>query len=186
MSRLQKKYEELESFSADFDQVFRSQNVQLWESGILMMKKPGKMYWEYRQPTSKFFIADGKKSYFYVPRDKQVIVTDWELTNIQAPLLFLLGKGNIQEDFNVELEQQEKVLQEANLLIRLTPKQPQAEFSHLILEVNSSSYLIQRLIVTEPIGNRNEYIISNFRENIRISDRQFDFKMPSGVEVMSR
>ena len=186
VSRLQEKYEALESFLAQFDQVFQSRILQLKESGVVMMKKPGKMYWEYQYPTSKLFVADGQKAYFYIPRDRQVIVSDLDLSEVRTPLLFLLGKGNIQEDFQVELEEQEEALEPANTLIRLTPKQPQGEFSFLILEINSSNYLIRRLVVVEPIGNRNEYILSNFQENIRIPDEQFDFKVPAGVELMSR
>ena len=186
VSRLQEKYEELESFSAEFDQLFQSRVLQLKESGVVMMKKPGKMYWEYQQPTSKFFVADGQRSYFYVPRDRQVIVSDLDLSEVQTPLLFLLGKGNLREDFHVELEEQEEALEPQNTLIKLIPKQPQGEFSFLILEVNSSSYLIRRLVVVEPIGNRNEYILNNFEENVEIPDKQFDFEVPAGVELMSR
>ena len=186
ISKLQSKYEQIETFSADFTQLFRSGNVQLQESGIMVMKKPGKMYWEYRQPTPKVFVADGQKSYFYLPLDKQVIVSDLDLNNAQTPLLFLMGKGNIREDFQVRLEPEEKPLQGENILIRLTPKQPQGIYSHVILEVDPSIYLVRRLIVVEPIGNRNEYIMMNFRENIRIPDGQFTFKVPPDVEVMSQ
>ncbi len=186
IAKLQQKYEALESFSADFEQMFQGGGVQLRESGIVKMKKPGKMYWEYQQPTPKLFIADGKKSYFYLPQDKQVIVSDLDLDNASTPLLFLVGKGKIQEDFQVELEEAEKPLQAENLLVRLTPKQLQGGYSHLMLEIDPSNYLIYRLIVIEPIGNRNEYVMKNFRENIRISDRQFSFKLPKGVEVIAQ
>ncbi len=186
IARLQQKYEALESFSADFEQMFQGGGVQLRESGIVKMKKPGKMYWEYQQPTPKLFIADGKKSYFYLPQDKQVIVSDLDLDNASTPLLFLVGKGKIQENFQVELEEAEKPLQAENILVRLTPKQPQGGYSHLMLEIDPSTYLIYRLIVIEPIGNRNEYIMKNFRENIRISDREFRFKLPKDVEVLSQ
>ena len=186
IAQVQLKYEALESFSADFEQMFQGGGVQLRESGIVKMKKPGKMYWEYQQPTPKFFIADGKKSYFYLPQDKQVIVSDLDLENASTPLLFLVGKGKIQEDFQVELEEVEKPLQAENLLVRLTPKRPQGGYSYLMLEIDPSTYLIYRLIVIEPIGNRNEYIMKNIRENIRISDQQFRFKLPKDVEVLSQ
>ena len=186
IAQLQQKYEALESFSADFEQMFQGGGVQLRESGVVKMKKPGKMYWEYQRPTTKLFIADGKKSYFYLPQDNQVIVSDLDLDNASTPLLFLVGKGKIQEDFQVELEEAEKPLQAENLLVRLTPKQPQGGYSHLMLEIDPSTYLIYRLIVIEPIGNRNEYIMKNFRENIRISDRQFRFELPKDVEVLSQ
>jgi len=186
IAKLQNKYEEIESFSADFTQLFRSRDVQLRESGIMVMKKPGKMYWEYRQPTPKVFVADGQKSYFYLPLNKQVIVSDLDLSNAQTPLLFLMGQGNIKEDFQVGLEPEEKPLQGENILIRLTPKQPQGIYAYVILEVDPSIYLVRRLIVIEPIGNRNEYIMTNFRENIRIPDGQFNFKVPPDVEVLSQ
>ena len=186
IARLQQKYEALESFSADFEQMFQGGGIQLRESGVVKMKKPGKMYWEYLQPTPKLFIADGKKSYFYVPQDNQVIVSDLDLDNASTPLLFLVGKGKIQEDFQIELEEAEKPLRDENILVRLTPKQPQGGYSHLMLEIDPSTYLIYRLIVIEPIGNRNEYIMKNIRENIRISDRQFRFKLPKDVEVLSQ
>jgi len=108
------------------------------------------------------------------------------MDNASTPLLFLVGKGKIQEDFQVELEEAEKPLQTENIIVRLTPKQPQGGYSHLMLEIDPSTYLIYRLIVIEPIGNRNEYIMKNFRENIRISDREFRFKLPKDVEVLSQ
>ena len=186
MAKLQDKYEQIESFSADFTQLFRSGNFQLQESGIMIMEKPGKMYWEYRQPTPKVFVADGQKNYFYLPLDKQVIVSDLDLSNAQTPLLFLMGRGNLGEDFQVGLEPEETPLQGENILIRLTPKKPQGIYSYVILEVDPSNYLVRRLIVIEPIGNRNEFIMMNFRENIPIPDGQFNFKVPPGVEVMSQ
>ena len=184
VERLQEAYERMQSFSADFDQIFHGHNVQLRETGIVMMKKPGKMYWEYQRPTKKLFVADGTKSYFYVPRDKQVIISELALESEGTPLLFLVGKGNIGQDFEVESELETQPLQAGNRVVRLTPKQPQGQFSHVILEIDPSDYLIQRLIVVEPIGVRNEYILNNLQENRRIPDRQFEFKIPDQVEVL--
>lgn len=99
-------------------------------------------------------------------------------------MLFLVGKGNIGQDFEVESELETQPLQAGNRVVRLTPKQPQGQFSHVILEIDPSDYLIQRLIVVEPIGVRNEYILNNLQENRRIPDRQFEFKIPDQVEVL--
>ena len=62
ISNLQKHYEQIQSFSADFEQNFQGKGILIRESGIVKMKKPGKMYWQYQQPNKKLFIADGKKS----------------------------------------------------------------------------------------------------------------------------
>lgn len=183
VQRLQARYERVHSFSARFHQVFRSREFDREETGIVLMKKPGRMYWEYQYPVPKLFLADGKKTYFYVPKDNQVMVADMK-PEAGTPLLFLAGKGKIREDFQVELESREKPLQPEHFLLRLTPKTAQGTFTHLLLEIIPSTYQIHRLSVIEPIGNRNDYILTDFKENVDIHDRQFQFKLPRGVEVI--
>ena len=72
VEKLQAKYEEVDSFRARFQQTMSSRGIEQSESGIVMMKRPGRMYWEYHNPTEKYFVADGKKTYFYVPQHHQV------------------------------------------------------------------------------------------------------------------
>lgn len=187
VDRVQARYDRIESFSADFRQVFQSQGVFFesdWGEGILLMKRPGKMYWEYRRPTRKLFVADGEQTFFYVPSENQVTITDLDPETSDTPLLFLLGPKRIRDDFLVEFETGEGPLDESNLLLRLTPVQPRPEFSHLFLELSSRTWLIQRLSVVEPIGNRTDYIFSRFRENVKIRDNQFRLDLPDGVEII--
>ncbi len=187
VDRVQARYDRVESFSADFRQVFQSQGVFFesdWGEGILLMKRPGKMYWEYQRPTRKLFVADGKQTFFYVPGENQVTITDLDLETADTPLLFLLGPKRIRDDFLVEFETGEGPLDESNLLLRLTPVRARPEFSYLLMELSSRTWLIRRLSVVEPIGNRYDYIISRFRENVRIGDKQFRLELPDGVEII--
>jgi len=67
----------------------------------LLVKKPGKMRWEYNAPEKKLFVSDGVKIYSYVPEDKQVIVSDVPSGDrLTTPVLFLAGTGNLARDFN--------------------------------------------------------------------------------------
>lgn len=184
VERLQTRYEQIQSFSASFRQVFRGRGVELEESGTVLMKKPGRMYWEYRHPHPKFFVSDGRTAYFYVPRDRQVMISELDAQDGDAPLLFLLGRGDIRQDFHSAWEREESPLEPGNLLLRLTPRRPESEFAHLILEIDPESLLIRRLCVIEPIGNRNEYILTQLETNVNIPDRRFAFTIPRGVEVI--
>ena len=187
VDRVQERYERVESFSADFRQVFQSQGIYFesdWGEGILLMKRPGKMYWEYRRPIRKLFVADGKQAFFYVPGENQVTVSDLDPETADTPLLFLLGPKRIRDDFLVQFETGEGPLDESNLLLRLTPIRARPEFSHLLLELSPKTYLIRRLSVVEPIGIRNDYIFSRFRENVEIRDKQFRLELPDGVEII--
>jgi len=186
VERLQETYSSLQSFSADFEQIFTSPLAELRESGIVLMKKPGKMFWEYNDPTRKIFVTDGRSSYFYLPGDRQVIVGELDLESEQTPLLFLVGRGDIRRDFTVETEVEEQALDAGNPLVKLVPKDPNPQFSYLIIEVSIPRYLVRRLIVVEPIGNRNEYILSNMEENVPIPEERFRFQVPPGVEVITQ
>src|SRR5712691_11077436 len=72
---LQRKYDGIKDFSADFKHVYEGGVLrqQITERGHLLVKKPGKMRWDYSTPETKQFVSDGVKMYSYIPQDKQVI-----------------------------------------------------------------------------------------------------------------
>ena len=74
---LQRKYDGIKDFSADFAHTYEGGVLkkQITERGRLLVKKPGKMRWDYTAPEQKQFVSDGVKMYSYIPQDKQVIVT---------------------------------------------------------------------------------------------------------------
>ncbi len=187
VAQLQKKHEGIRTFSARFQQKeIRRSGEGASESGIVMMKRPGKMYWEYEHPTPKFFVSDGKNAYFYVPRDKQVTVSELDLEEVRTPLLFLIGRGNIQRDFAASWEQEEQPVREETVLLRLTPRRPQPEFTHVLIELFPDSHRIHRLAVIEPIGDRIDYTFTEFKENVRIPNSKFRLKVPSEVEIIEQ
>ena len=99
---LQLKYDSIKDFSADFVHTYQGGVLrkQLTERGHVLIKKPGKMRWEYMTPEKKLFVSDGVKVYSYVPEDNQVIVGSVpEGDQAGAPVLFLAGKGNLVRDF---------------------------------------------------------------------------------------
>ena len=180
---LQRKYASLRSFSASFDQRFENGDQTLEESGRLIIRKPGKMYWEYRSPTVKYFVVDGKRSWFYVPRDKQVVVSELEGEK-SSPLLLLFGKSDLNQDFSIEEEREAVPKDPGNWMLRLTPRVPQGEFAHILVEVNPASMLISRLSVIDPIGGSNLYSFGDIQENVKVPDQLFKLKLPSDVEII--
>src|SRR3954463_9924376 len=100
---LQKKIDTVRDFSADFVHAYEGGVLKkkVTERGRLLVKKPGKMRWEYSAPEPKSFVSDGVKLYSYVPADKQVIVSTIPPEDqATTPTLFLAGKGSLTKDFN--------------------------------------------------------------------------------------
>ena len=82
------------------EQYTRPGQIRRAESGVLMLRKPGRMRWDYTQPKGKEFLSDGKFLYLYTPDSNQAEKTKMQETaDMRAPLAFLLGKLNFQKEF---------------------------------------------------------------------------------------
>src|SRR5881628_3708041 len=93
---LQRKYDTVRDFSADFVHTYQGGvlHKQITERGHVLVKKPGKMRWEYTAPEKKLYLSDGVRIYSYTPEDKQVIVSAVPGHDQAGALLFLAGKGD--------------------------------------------------------------------------------------------
>jgi outer membrane lipoprotein carrier protein len=92
---LQSKYRRLSTLSADFTQVYTAPRERSRrEAGHLLLKKPGKMRWDYTSPEAKLFVSDGKVIYEYVPAERIATRSKVrESSDLRAPFMFLLGRG---------------------------------------------------------------------------------------------
>jgi outer membrane lipoprotein carrier protein len=184
---LQQKYDRVTDFSADFVHAYRGGVLkqQATERGKLLVKKPGKMRWEYTAPERKVFVSDGRKIYSYIPADKQVVITTMPADEqAPTPALFLTGKGNIVRDFNVAFD---KVADApaGSVALKLTPKRREPEYESLTLVVEPKTLTLQMLITVDAQGGRSAFTFSNLKENVGVADNQFVFQMPRNVDVVS-
>ena len=70
------------------------------ESGTLLLRKPGRMRWDYTSPEGKLFVSDGKYLWLYTPSNHQVEkMKIKESDDMRAPLAFLLGKLHFDKEF---------------------------------------------------------------------------------------
>ena len=184
---LQRKYDKVADFSADFVHAYRGGVLkqQATERGKLLVKKPGKMRWEYTAPERKLFVSDGRKIYSYIPLDKQVVVgTMPRDEQAPTPALFLTGKGDITRDFNAAFDKVPDA-PAGSIALKLTPKRREPEYESLTLVVEPKTLDLQMLITIDAQGGRSAFTFSNFKENVGIADNQFVFQMPRNVEVVT-
>lgn len=185
---LQRKYDGIKDFSADFTHAYEGGvlHKQITERGHLLVKKPGKMRWDYAAPEQKQFISDGVKMYSYIPEDKQVIVTsvppDDEAT---TPTLFLTGKGNLVRDFTASLADAPPGMPAGSRTLKLVPKARQRDYDWLMLVVDPASLGIRGLVTIDAQGGKSSFSFTNLKENVGLADKEFAFKIPRGVDVIS-
>ena len=181
LARVESSYGNVRSFSADFVQAFSSRGISSTEYGRVLMQRPGLMRWEYLAPEKKLFIADGEKTYFYLEEENQLLVSEFNIEDTNSPLLFFLGKGDIRQRFSAAL-----INQEEGLFVKLVPLQPDPEIDELIIEVNEKDFMLKRIIVRDPVGQQNEYVLTNMDKNVHIAKQQFEIKVPGDVEIIEQ
>ena len=184
---LQRKYDKVNDFSADFVHNYRGGVLkqQTTERGQMMVKKPGKMRWDYTAPEKKTFVSDGHKMYSYLPKDRQVIVGTVPVQDQAAtPVLFLTGKGNIARDYAVAFDKVPEA-PAGSIALRLTPTKREAEYDWLTLVIEPRTLNLQMLITVDPQGGRSTFTFTNLKENVGLADTLFVFKMPRNVDVVT-
>jgi outer membrane lipoprotein carrier protein len=183
---LQRKYEQIQSFSADFEHIYEGGVLRkkVTERGSVVVRKPGMMHWTYTSPEKKEFVSDGKKMYSYIPEDRQVIVSLVPpADDASSPALFLAGKGNIARDFTAA-SATPPALAADEFALKLAPTRPQQEYDWLVLVVARGSLDLRRLVTADSQGGTSTFVFSHLRENVKLPDSAFTFRIPRGVEVI--
>ena len=184
---LQKKYDAIRDFSADFVHSYQGGVLrkQITERGRLLIKKPGKMRWEYTAPDQKLFVSDGVKMYSYLPQEKQVVVASVPAEDqATTPTLFLAGKGNLTRDFTASAADLPPGMPAGTRALKLVPKNPQQDYDWLILIIDPRSLEIRGLVTVDAQGGKSTFSFNNLKENVGVADKEFAFKIPPGVDVV--
>ena len=186
---LQAKFDGLRDFSADFTHAYEGGVLHkvVTERGHLLMKKPGKMRWDYTSPEPKLFVSDGVKMYSYIPADKQVIVTTVPSEDeATTPALFLAGKGSLTRDYTPTL-----VEVPTGMAAGSRGSQAGAPCPAAGLRLGDSggrirpAWRIRGLVSQDAQGGISSFSFANLKENVGLADKEFAFKIPRGVDVVT-
>ena len=185
---LQRKYDGIRDFSTDFVHKYRGGVLkkELTERGHLLVKKPGKMRWEYKAPEQKLFISDGVKAYSYIPQDRQVIISSIPPGDeLGAATLFLTGKGSLLRDFTPSVVPPQAGAAPGTRALKLVPKTPQRDYDWLIIETAVDSLALRGLVTMDAQGGESTFSFANLKENTGLADKEFAFTIPRGVDVVT-
>jgi outer membrane lipoprotein carrier protein len=178
--RVDTYYNGLHSLRADFTESYQGMGINRDEHGTLLLRKPGKMRWNYAEPAGKIFILDGKYGWFYSPGDAQAErLAASKMDDLRSPLRFLLGHTQL-----------EKELQGLNLSIAVSgyqlsgiPKGMQQRIAEVTLGVSPDG-VIQSMAITEVNGARTTFTFTNDQPNAPAPESEFVFRPPAGVPII--
>ncbi len=183
---LREKYAALEDLSAVFRQ--ESKVVSLGRSrqkeGTILVKKPGRMRWDYTAPDRQLIISDGENLWYFRPDRNQVVVQELSraFTN-QTPLFFLFGEGDLSAEFTWgegDLVPDGK----GNFVLELKPRVETPDLVDLTLEVRKADFTVFATVLRDAFGNVTRLEFSGEKENEGLAEELFTFEPPPGAEVV--
>lgn len=178
---IQGRYEKINDLKANFVQKVRYRTIgrEQKDTGVVKFKKPDKMKWEYS--SGELVVCDGKKIWFYMPDESKVMTADLKTAfSTDTPLNFLSGMGKLTEDFNIGMKSSEKDV----VCLKLDPKVPIENLKELVICADKKEFLVRTSTVVDNLGNETHIEFIDIEVNKKIGDKEFEFKIPEGVEVI--
>lgn len=191
VKQLQTRYEKTKDLQADFTQKTMIEGFErsIASSGKVYIKKPGRLRWNYLDPSVEDIYVNRDDVKVYVPEHKQVLVGKLtQMAASKAPLELLLGAAKLAESFDIEPTPGKGRGVGGIRLLTLLPKAREGEagrsLQRIVLEVFPKTYFIRTLSLHEASGNVSSFEFSSLQPNVGLGDALFDFKVPPGVEVV--
>jgi outer membrane lipoprotein carrier protein len=191
VKQLQARYERTKDLQADFTQKTMIEGFErpIMSSGKLYIKKPGRLRWNYLDPSVEDIQVNQDDIKVYVPEHKQVLVGKLtQMAASKAPLELLQGAATLEESFTIEPTPGKGRGLGGIRLLTLLPKSHEGEaeksLKRIVLEVFPKTYFIRKLSLYENSGNVASFEFSSLQANMGLSDSVFNLKLPADVEVV--
>lgn len=183
VDRVQKFYADIKQVSALFRQsvTYETFGTTKTSDGSLYIQKPGKMRWDYVEKkkdkvvTKKSFISNGSYLYMVEHDNKQVVKKSLANDLMPVAVSFLYGKGDLKAEFNAELDKTGKYGAKDDLVLKLVPKKPSAQYKSLFLVVSTKDFHVTQSVIIDSSNNINHFRFFTPDFTKPIKDTWFEF-----------
>ncbi len=181
LKKIETRYNRSQSLKLDFSETYAGLKSPVqYETGVLYLRKPGRMRWEYTSPSGKLFISDGKEVFLYTAGEQEAQRSRLKQSaDMRAPLAFLLGKL----DFSREFKDFQTRVEGGETWIVAAPKSDNLAYSKVEFLATPAGE-IRRVGITSQDNSKLTFTFSNEQINAPVTPSMFSFKAPPGVRVV--
>lgn len=194
VDRVQQFYAGITQVTASFRQAVTNDTFGSTKTsdGTMWIMKPGKMRWDYLEKkktgvqVKKSFISNGTYLYVIEHDNKQVVKKSLERDLMPVAVSFLYGKGELKAEFSPELDKTGKYGGKGDLVLKLTPKQPSAQYKNLYLVVSPGDFHVSQSVIIDSSNNVNHFrfFAPDFRKPIKDTYFEFDERSVKNYRVI--
>jgi outer membrane lipoprotein carrier protein len=187
VQKVQNFYKQITHVKAKFRQTVKNATfgIEKDSDGVVWLAKPGKMRWDYEEKkgkevvVKKSFISNGKTLYDVEHDNKQVFKKNLEKDLMPVAVSFLYGSGDLAKEFNAEIDKTGTYGTKGDIVLKLTPKQPSAQYKNLYLVANSSDFHVKESVIIDSSNNVNHFRFFEPDFDSPIKDSWFEFNPAS-------
>jgi len=134
----------------------------------------------------KSFISNGTSLYVIEHDNKQVVKKSLEKDLMPVAVSFLYGKGDLKAEFNPELDRTGTYGEKGDIVLKLTPKQPSAQYKNLYLVVSPKDFHVSQSVIVDSSNNVNHFrfFAPNFEKPIADTSFEFDERSVKNYRVI--
>jgi len=171
---------EVNTFGAEFRQVVSDEDGAVIQdsSGSVVLARPLRFRWDYRKPFEQLIVSDGDTLWFYDADLEQVTVKTVGENLDNSAALVLSAKRPIEETFDLRVMPSKEGVD----WVRATPHDNKGTFQ--AIEIGFKGPNLGKMVLRDNFGQTTRLEFANIRRNPRVSDGNFRFIVPPGVDVM--
>jgi len=156
------------------------------------LMKPGKMRWDYvekkkdKVQVKKSFISNGTYLYVVEHDNKQVVKKNLANDLMPVAVTFLYGKGDLKAEFNAAIDTAGKYGSKDDIVLKMTPKKPSAQYKALYLVVAKDNYRVKQSVIIDSSDNVNQFMFfgPDFEKSIKDSWFEFDERSVKNYRII--
>ncbi|HEY5724777.1 MAG TPA: outer membrane lipoprotein carrier protein LolA [Methylomirabilota bacterium] len=184
---LEGTYGRITDLKADFTQVSNNKSLgqDIKAEGTVLLKKGGKMRWDYKSPSPQQIVSDGTSLWVYTPELNQVNKGDAPKALAGPAGSFLAGLGRVREEFTVRfLNPSAKTDGAGRYVLDLTPRNPTPLLTRLVLSIDPKDSIVRQAVLYDQLGNTVTMHFTRVAPNSGLADTLFAFTPPKGAAVV--
>ncbi len=179
-TRLNRFLDGLSTMEADFVQTVTNARGERKEEtrGKLWLSRPDRFRLHYKNPYEQLYVADGKNLWLYDRDLEQVTVKPQGESLGSTPATLLSSTAPLQENFSIKEEGKHEGFQ----WLLLKPKAADSNFDYVRLALEGD--VLRAMEMVDGFGNTTRLYLEKVVRNPKVSEKQFHFTPPPGVDVI--
>ena len=172
----------INTLKAGFKQtIYSSSNEAIdYSEGLILLKKPEQILWEFQRPNIKKIIVDGESVSIYDANLNQLLIVPYTDQYQSSLASILINNDNLEVFYEIH----SKINDDGLYLITLFQRKDDSLFTKI--ELSISEMLIHTIKLWDSSGQSISIVLENIEMNISLPDSSFKYIPPKGVDIFDQ